>query len=393
MRCSGVSKTDYIALSIFLLVVMSESFHEDEFDRDLELDIFGWKSCDDYCKMDPKGTKLEKLTNTDPCPPDGIEKQKVMLFSDWDDTMICSGTSNKQESWNFIKNWYKKKKEKLKGFFGGVDRTLTHGTFYPGVLRLYKFIAPYMILLSANPTGEEDQRCKKFKHVRKFGKDRKIPYPIVVRVLRGTKASFASNDKYGREKVSKLKEFQEHNINDLDVTKVFVGDNGQGDIITAKDAIFPPNKKSPQLLNYALIHLVSDNAESDSEIKVDDKDYKSKNKDAKYLKDGLKFYPSTDEGVYVFRTYIEAAVIAQNLKLTPEDFDLCEFIKDVNAELKDYNINEGKENQAWWHPNYKKHFNILKFSAAKGKEIKNHFQMIQKKIDQCGDEEYAEMLF
>jgi hypothetical protein len=336
-----------------------------ESERDLQ-DLLGLQSCNEFCKMDPKGTALYRLREeSSMCPQDGFETQTVMLFSDWDDTMICSGYSDKI-------------KDKFKAELGGVDRTLPHNVFYPGVLRLYNWIAPYMILLSANPSGEEDQRCKKSKTIRDFVKTHSnIPHPTVVRVLRGTKKSLGRFEVYGREKVRKLKEFAEHNVKKLETSpkKVFIGDNGQGDIISGKDAIFGSQK----LLDYALIHVVT----STAAIEVDESKWKCDDCDAKFLKDGLKFFPSQEKGVYIFRTYIEAAAIAENLQLTPQSFNLCNFKNNVTEELEKYNDIIQNKNAAFWHPDHKENFNVKAFSPSKEIEINNHFSAIQAKLDAC----------
>ena len=50
------------------------------------------------------------------------------------------------------------------GNVAGKDRTLSHGSIYPGVLQLYKEVSGQFIILSANPSSSAASKNAKIQH-------------------------------------------------------------------------------------------------------------------------------------------------------------------------------------------------------------------------------------
>lgn len=172
---------------------------------------------------------------------------RTTIFSDWDDTIACSGHSHNPL-------------EKTKSYLAGVDRSLPHGTIYPGSMEFYAKLGPELVIVSANPQSADSQRAKKQAMIDNYCNQNGMQScPKITKYFPGSKsANLAQMDpwtlyrSYAADKIERVLEYHEQNPSTKGKVRIFMGDNGQGDHAAALELI------NLGLIDYAFIHKVTD---------------------------------------------------------------------------------------------------------------------------------------
>jgi len=151
------------------------------------------------------------------------ESQKIFIFSDWDDTLACSGSG-------------------LKGWVAGVDRSCEAGQIYKGSMETLSRLSPKFVICSANPKPERHQLPEKIELLDKGAKENGEQAPELIAILPGKKRDniYQVNAtslylQYAKRKFENIKRYIEENSDALqDKYLLFTGDNGQGDVHAAQ---------------------------------------------------------------------------------------------------------------------------------------------------------------
>jgi len=144
-------------------------------------------------------------------------------LSDWDDTLTASGGSSRASL-----------KYQLGGRVSGSDRSLLHGTVYPGVEELYKTLSTCDNIISANTFSTNSQIVKKQGILDKWwkkyhGNSKSLK---IGKIFKGSYLDGISFSRMTNTKFEHLRDFSKSGK-----SRVFFGDNGQGDVVAAYKAI------------------------------------------------------------------------------------------------------------------------------------------------------------
>jgi len=211
---------------------------------------------------------------------------RYQVLSDWDDTLAAAGGSSRDSfKYQFV------------GRVAGSDRSLLHGTVYPGVEELYKTLSPVVNIVSANPTSSQivkkqgilDKWWKKY-----HGNSKSLK---IGKLFKGSYLDGLSFSRMANTKFEHLRDFSKSGK-----SRVFFGDNGQGDVVAAYKAI------QAGVLDYGMMHITN----HDPRLKLSD--------DGHWNLGSYNIRPKTHlrqgrHGIYMFMNYNQAAYIAFALGL------------------------------------------------------------------------------
>jgi len=244
----------------------------------------------------------------------------AVIYSDWDDTIAAAGGG-------------------VVGNVAGKDRTLSHGSIYPGVLQLYKEVSGQFIILSANPSSSAASKNAKILHSQ-------IPDPpLAVMMFGGSVLAVVRQMGHGYEafaedKTATLLE----NTNRASSIKFagrkifFFGDNGQGDMIAAINAI------ETNAIHYGMIRIGT----AEPYHQVDNRIWP-------YICDPKNPYPINGARgcIFFFKNYLQAGYIISKLGINGLDsvwFEhfRAEFCDDLRRRYPFSTFEVPRE--AYWHP-------------------------------------------